>query len=77
MCLGPALRWQRKSMCSNGRVTVNGVYSSTGRKPAPVLLYAIYFTLTALGSNPDLCCEMPAIISFVERKLSFCVSRAA
>jgi len=40
-----------------------------GEKPAQVPLYAIHFTLNALGSNPDLCCEMPAIISFVERKL--------
>jgi hypothetical protein len=64
-------------MCSNGRVAVNGEYGSAGNKTCPsATFHAIHFTFTVLGSNPDLCCEMSVIISFLETTLPFCVSRA-
>jgi hypothetical protein len=59
-------------MCSDGGMMGNGEYGITSRKACPIVtLYAIYFTLTALGLNPGVCCETPAFISFLETELPF------
>ena len=44
------------------------IWKHREKNPPQCHFYAIHFTLTTLGSNPDPCCEMPAIIIFVERQ---------